>query len=78
MHILGIVYIVNSQSNYYLESISSCGVQYLIDHYYFLGLKAVEELESFVSLYNEFSNNLIADESPEVKLLVQKIKESMG
>jgi len=41
-------------------------------------VKAVEELESFVHLYNEFSMNLVADESPEVKLLVQKIKELMG
>lgn len=41
-------------------------------------LRAVEELESFMSLYNEFSMNFISDESPEVKLLLQKINESMG
>ncbi|KAL5241701.1 hypothetical protein ACI65C_009111 [Semiaphis heraclei] len=41
-------------------------------------VRAVEELESFMNLYNEFSMNFISDESPEVKLLLQKIKESMG
>lgn len=43
----------------------------------FLDLRATEELESFISLFNEFSMNFISDESPEVKLLLQKIKESM-
>lgn len=46
----------------------------IINH---LDLRAVEDLELFTNLFNEFSMNLIADESPEVKFLVQKIKESM-
>ncbi|XP_050429969.1 proteasome adapter and scaffold protein ECM29 [Adelges cooleyi] len=41
-------------------------------------LKAAEELDSFLGLYNEFSTNFIADDSPEVKLLLQTVKESMG
>ncbi|XP_050523366.1 proteasome adapter and scaffold protein ECM29 isoform X2 [Daktulosphaira vitifoliae] len=41
-------------------------------------LKAAEELDLFVELYNEFSMNFIADESPEIKLLLQTVKESMG
>lgn len=42
-----------------------------------LDLKNVEELDLFKNLYNEFSMNFIADESPEVKLLIQKIKECL-